>query len=1393
MNNPLRLFSFIRNIHIVLFSVIFCSPLILTSQVLLSESFNGVSLPAGWTATDLTGDGNWLFDNPEPRTIAAGTTAFDANFAIFDSDYTYGNDENATLESPSFDASAAGSYYLDFDNCFRFYTLGYSQGIVEVYNGTTWTAVLTMTGANDGYPTANHKTIDITAATGNSANAKVRFHWLDGSGDWYWAIDNIKVSYLATCTGAPTVGAATSEMLLVCPTDAFRLDVPKVYNSGITYRWQASTNGGTSWNFISAASADTFYTVNNQNVNTQYRAVVYCGTDSTISNVLTVNNKPLGDCYCTPVYTNGCVNGDFISSVVLGSFTNTSGTNCGTAEFLALGYSSFTSLAPGPEIIRGNVDTLRITNGTQGSAYYAVWVDLNNNGIFETTEKVGFTTTVAAANSTTAVAISVPVGTAPGQYRMRIRLVRSTSGSSMTACASYANGETEDYLLNVIDPPSCSTITLPTTIVATSSVASVCVSDNVIFDVTTAIPNVVGVTYQWESSTDGGTTWNAAGAVKSIKRDTLLVNTDADYRLNILCNGTNWGYSDTLSLIANNPQVLTVTDSSRCGYGTVDLEATASTGATLNWYQNATGGAPLGTGTTFTTPSLGTSTTYYVAATVGSFVQQWLGTGTLTSTGTPMPYYTGYYGSKNQYLVRASELQALGYTAGYLGSIGFDVAAAAGLPMVNFTIRMGTTSLTTLTSTFQGGLTQVYTTPLYTPTPNSVNTHQFQTPFLWDGVSNIIVETCYNNTSYSSGHAVRYTSSLGFNASLYNYADNATVCSMTTGYTSTSRPNILFVQLPCESARQPVVATITTPPSVTATATATTICKGGTTDLSVTSSNPDYTYEWLPGNLTGATETVQPTVSTQYIVVAEDLTTGPFEGCVTTDTINITVDSVTVPLIKATPDTLCSGEQVTLAANISSESLGNPSVTLDDINYFSPFSYSWDATKVQYILRANELSALGLQANSSISSFSIEVVGNAGVALKNFTVSVGATSVVSMQPGTYASGLTQILSVATFTPVLGTNTFTFPTPFVWDGVSSLAIQFCHDNGCFVYDYTLTPHVRGEELVDAVSGFTQDDCSGSVCSYGMDYYDVVRPIFTFDISGGGAGFTHYVWTPMNTTGLTATDSPVNTSAAPIDQTYTLTVTDPVNSCSATRTVDVHVYPAVHAEITSDETVICANDNVGFYLDAQTASSTGATFTWLTDNSNGPTFLVTQSGTYILEAENAYGCTDKDTIVITSVNPVIPVITADVAGGIVILDAGTGFDSYSWSTLESSQTINVQNGTYTVETVDSNGCTATSAPITIKGIGLNENGTDVLVSVFPNPSNGIFTLQVGNLMEENMRIDIIDINGKIITNMNVKEIGKDYTQNIDLSNVAAGTYFIKLSTTKGSVTERIVIVR
>ena len=66
-----------------------------------------------------------------------------------------------------------------------------------------------------------------------------------------------------------------------------------------------------------------------------------------------------------------------------------------------------------------------------------------------------------------------------------------------------------------------------------------------------------------------------------------------------------------------NPTITGTTPGTRCGPGTVTLGATASAG-TINWYAAATGGSSLGTGTSFTTPSISTTTTYYVSATNNS-------------------------------------------------------------------------------------------------------------------------------------------------------------------------------------------------------------------------------------------------------------------------------------------------------------------------------------------------------------------------------------------------------------------------------------------------------------------------------------------------------------------------------------------------------------------------------------------------------------------------------------------------------------------------------------------------------------------------------------------------------------------------------------------------------
>lgn len=61
------------------------------------------------------------------------------------------------------------------------------------------------------------------------------------------------------------------------------------------------------------------------------------------------------------------------------------------------------------------------------------------------------------------------------------------------------------------------------------------------------------------------------------------------------------------------PSITATTPSSICGNGSVTLQATSSTG-TVNWFSDAVGGVLISTGTSFTTPTLSTTTTYYVNA-----------------------------------------------------------------------------------------------------------------------------------------------------------------------------------------------------------------------------------------------------------------------------------------------------------------------------------------------------------------------------------------------------------------------------------------------------------------------------------------------------------------------------------------------------------------------------------------------------------------------------------------------------------------------------------------------------------------------------------------------------------------------------------------------------------
>ncbi|NHM01779.1 Ig-like domain-containing protein [Flavobacterium difficile] len=61
------------------------------------------------------------------------------------------------------------------------------------------------------------------------------------------------------------------------------------------------------------------------------------------------------------------------------------------------------------------------------------------------------------------------------------------------------------------------------------------------------------------------------------------------------------------------PQITNIINNSRCGSGSLTLQASSNNG-TVNWYSNPTGGTPIFSGSSFNTPFLNTTTTYYVDA-----------------------------------------------------------------------------------------------------------------------------------------------------------------------------------------------------------------------------------------------------------------------------------------------------------------------------------------------------------------------------------------------------------------------------------------------------------------------------------------------------------------------------------------------------------------------------------------------------------------------------------------------------------------------------------------------------------------------------------------------------------------------------------------------------------
>jgi hypothetical protein len=497
---------------------------------------------------------------------------------------------------------------------------------------------------------------------------------------------------------------------------------------------------------------------------------------------------------------------------------------------------------------------------------------------------------------------------------------------------------------NAITMSIATVVTPAVSIAITGGSNPTCPNIGVIF---TATPTNGGATpsYQWKvNGSNVGTnspTYSTAALtdgqiVTCVMTSSIACVTSSTATSNAITMSVNSAGSATISVAqtaGTNPM---------CGGVSATFTAT-TTNAVSPIYQWKLNGNNVGTNsTTYTTTALANndvvSCDLTSAGSCPSIAKLGTGTTTNATTSAQGAAYPTYYGNgRQQWIIRASELTALGLSAGSISSLGFDVAGTTGDPATlnGYTMKIAHTTATTATTTFQTPtFTTVYGPTNYTPTINTLNTHVFTTPFNWDGTSNIVIDICFSNQVVGTAAYQTYRTASSFVACTYYQADGAAgagACSITTGTTVSYRPNITFTigggtaTISSNSITMTVNNAVTPAVSIALTSGTNPTCAGSSLTFTATPTNggASPSYQWkVDGSNVGTNSATYSTSSlTNGQVVSCVLTSNASCASPTTansNNITMTVTSsvtpsVSIALTSGTNPT-CSGSSLTFTA-----------------------------------------------------------------------------------------------------------------------------------------------------------------------------------------------------------------------------------------------------------------------------------------------------------------------------------------------------------------------------------------------------------------------------------------------------------------------------------------------
>ncbi|HEU4717902.1 MAG TPA: hypothetical protein VFU15_08705, partial [Bacteroidia bacterium] len=970
-------------------------------------------------------------------------------------------------------------------------------------------------------------------------------------------------------------GTAVASRPVICMGDSSMLSVSG-YTNGGTIQWQSSPDNMT-WSNVPGATTTSLNT-GALSATTYYRAMI-CGTDSSVADTVTVNivSAPTvnGDTRCGAGVVNLTATGSGTifwytqptggSSVATG--TTYSPTVSTTTTFYAENFSGtppssqLTTLAAGNGST-GNMfsitalNTVTITNFDghmpAGTANWEVWYRPNDyllSAPASLNSNAGWTMLGAANNvvsNGTGVATPLPIFfnvTIPaGQtYSFYVTTTASTVNytNGTTTGAVYAPGSNADfqfregyggsYFALANNPrifngiihyysgcgsgrvPVVATVNPAPAISAMAGSSTLCYGDSTQLVVSS-------------SNTGYAYTWSPASGLSATTGDSVMASPSSPgyftYYVDALDAGSGCAIRDSV-LIHKGAQIIV----------TANVNSQTADTVCAGTSVNLDGTLPPSTIQVTNGNVLNTSTTY------------------------PSPYGNWFGGSRHQMLILASELTAAGMSAGYINGLQFQVTNTnASDPLANFEIDMAQTNVTSITTFQTLPFVTVYTNASYAPVVG-FNTHTFSTPFYWDGVSNIIVQTCFVNltspttTSYTYNCTMRQTAT-AFSSTVLNYADNTpTICTDASTTSYNQRPNIAFMM-----------------------------------------SYP-YAYSWTPSvnvaSPTSLSTTANPMVNTTYVLTVTDTTT----GCMAMDSVMVRVNPNPAPNFG--PDTaICSNTTLVLdgtAGNYSYLWQDNSTSQTYSVNAFGTYGVVVTDTITgcaggdTILVGINSAPVFTLGSDATVcSGTQVTFSGPGGQYSYGWNTSDTTVSITTGTAGNYILVVTDTVNncFSSDTVALAVN----PAPAVFLGNDT---SVCDGNGPLVlnapsgnYSYSWSDASTNQTLPVTVTGNYYVIVTDNVTScFSGDTILVnvnTSPAFTLGndttfCSGNGpimlsgpAGPYNYMWSDAST-GMTLSE---NTTGN-----YYLTVTDSVNGCMTSDTIALTV-PMSPPAVLSD-TMVCGS--------------------------------------------------------------------------------------------------------------------------------------------------------------------------------------------------------------------------